>query len=537
MKKLLLLFALFFVGSALYSQDVYQPLGSGVYEYLDELANEGIIGLNTAVKPYPRRLIAEKLTDAEAKKEELNPRQLKELEFYLKDFNKEAATSKDFDRRRDLYFYRDSLFSFTLNPILGGRYYVNDNGSAYHRWNGAELYGSIGKLGFAASLRDNGISEDLFGTAFLVKETGGNYKVKQGDSKSRYDFSEMQGGISYGWKWGAVAIRKDNFVWGNNYNGANIFSGKQPSFAYISLKLKPVKWFDFNYIHGWVVSQVVDSARSYFINGNRRRVFHDKYLAANLFTFTPVKKLNFSFGNSVVYGDVGANPAYLIPFFFFKSVDHTYNGTGSNDLGQNSQMFFDISSRQIKKVHLYASLFVDEVSISNMFDKDEHTNIWSAKIGARVSNVLIPNISLTAEYTRSNPWAYQHQIAVTTFASNEYNMGHYLRDNADEIYLGILYKPIRGLHLNLSYTRALKGDETAYDVINGIPQVKGLEFIENVAWLNKTVSFKITYEVINDGWIYLEYINGFNSGDTETFTPEIFRGSTNTVIAGINFGF
>ncbi|MCK7533926.1 MAG: hypothetical protein MZV63_24305 [Marinilabiliales bacterium] len=40
----------------------------------------------------------------------------------------------------------------------------------------------------------------------------------------------MKGGVTWSWKWGWIGLIKDNFIWGNNYNGANIFDGKNPYF-------------------------------------------------------------------------------------------------------------------------------------------------------------------------------------------------------------------------------------------------------------------------------------------------------------------
>ena len=50
----------------------------------------------------------------------------------------------------------------------------------------------------------------------------------------------------------------------------------------------------------------------------------------------------------------------------------------------NSQMFFDISSRQIKHLHLYATWFIDEMSVSR-FTKDDEWNFFSYKAGFRLN--------------------------------------------------------------------------------------------------------------------------------------------------------
>ena len=71
------------------AQEVYQHVSnSDVYDFIDELANAGVIQINSAIKPYSRIFIAKKLGVASGKREELNPRQIKDLDFYLKDYNK-----------------------------------------------------------------------------------------------------------------------------------------------------------------------------------------------------------------------------------------------------------------------------------------------------------------------------------------------------------------------------------------------------------------------------------------------------------------
>ena len=530
MKKSLFLILFLFLLINVFPQDVFYHISnSSIYEFLDELANMQVISINSAAKPYSRTFIANKLLEANEKKDLLNNRQQKDLAFFLKDFNKELQADKNFDKRIDLFYYKDSLFTFSVNPILGKKYFFNKNGSVYHRWNGAEAFATIGQhWGFYASLRDNHENEILSEDNFLTSRMGANYKGKN-------DFSEMRGGITYSWNWGSFGLIKDHFTWGNNYNGSNIFSGRTPSFAHIRLNLKPSAWFEFNYIHGWLISEVVDSTRSYwFRDGNNmtyRKVYHKKFIAANMFTFTPVKRLNLSFGNSIVYTDLDEYPAYLIPVMFYKSIDHTVNSGIDN---QNSQMFFDISSRQIKNIHIYTTFFIDEVAIGRMFNPDEHSNFFSTKAGFRLINFPIQNISFTSEYTKTNALAFQHYVPALTFESNRYNMGHYLKDNAKELYFAVQYKPIRGLIIDMSYLHAQKGPDYT---VQGNTGRLGLPFMDVVEWENKTITFKARYEIINDAFVFAEFINSNITGDVTTYTPSFFHGKTNTVSLGMNFGF
>lgn len=520
------------------AQEVFQHVGNtGIYEFLDELANRQIIILNTIIKPYSRHLIAQKLNDASVNREQLTGNEQKQLEFFLRDFNKELFPGKKgYKKRLDAFYYKDSLFTLSLNPIAGIQYWKNENGNVYHRWVGAEAFAYIGShIGIYSSLRDNHESEFLELPSFLTQRQGAVYKGSP-NSKGG-DFSEARGGVTYCWKWGYFGIVKDHFVWGNNYNGANIFSGHTPSFAHLKLNMKPVSWFEFNYIHGFLVSDVLDTSRSYIAGIRERDVFFPKFLAANMFTITPFKGLNVSLGNSIIYADE-FQLAYLIPIYFFKSVDHTTTSTSGNFVGQNSQMYFDISSRQIKYLHLYLSVFIDEVALGRFWNEKTQSNFFSGKIGTSICHPFIPNTTFIAEYTRTNPITYKHFVSTTTFASNEFNLGHYLRDNSEEIFVSIRYRPIARLHLQSSYTLARTGENYSYTGTGG--SGLGLPFLKKIQWKNNRLSFDARFEIINDGFIFAGADFDKISGDSsyiETYTPEIFRGKTTTFTAGINIGF
>jgi hypothetical protein len=570
MKKFLFLFLIFqCLCFTSFAQEINKHISyTTIYDYLDELANMGVIELNSAVKPYSYKLIGEKLKEAETKKELLTVRQQKDLAFFLRDYNKlydteEHSTflwkdynksndpSKHFKKRLDLFYYRDSLFAFTLNPIIGATYSENKNGTAWQRWWGVEMNGTIGKhFGFYFNIRDNGFKNLLISPDYLTQAPGANLKPS---SNGKADFDDARGGISYGWKWGSISLLKDNFAWGNNYNGSNIFSGRQPSFAYLHYKLKPAKWLEYNYIHGSLISEILDSSRTYGMGSSLRQDFIPKYMAANLATIRFAKKLFVSIGNSIVYADKYIQPIYLIPFMFYPSADHTQSGAGSNAVGENSQMFLDVSCRSIPKTHLYGTVFVDEINLSNMFKPSKQTNFVSLKAGVRFTN-LIKNTAFTFEYTRTNPWVYVHPIASITFASNNYNMGNYLGQNSDELYGGIKVKPLRGVTLDAGFSWAKKGQVLAYQQINGINNNAGTPFMQNIQWQNKSLLLKAQFEIINDVFIFasctVQDITGTTYG-IETYSPAFYYGHTTTVngikvpsngttvtmTGGLNWGF
>lgn len=545
--RFILLFFLCFA-KHLYSQDIpVHPSSERIYEFLDEMASLQLIEINSVVKPFSRATIAGLLSEVNNNKSLLNKRQSEELEFYLKEFVKEinefsysdhvikriAHIRDRQEQRADLFYYRDSLFNLTINPIGGFRYYFNQKNSLMHQWTGLEANAYIDKRwGFYVNFRDNRASERLVDKSYLINLPGRDNKG------NGTDFSDIRGGASYSWKWGSIAFRKDHFIWGSNYHGSVIFSGRILSIPYLSLNIKPVKWFEFNYVHAWLVSEVVDSSSiDDFGGGAVRKSFYPKFLAANIYTVKPFKYLYLSAGNSMVYSSYRAQMAYLIPFLFFKPIEHTIAASNEN----NAQIFIDVSSRNIKHLHFYGTFYVDEVNFGNFFDTAKHSNWFAYKAGVKISDLPIQNLFFLFEWTRTNPMVYKHYYPTSTFESNQYCLGSYLRDNAQEYYIRLTYRPLKKLHLNFDYTFAEKGPD--YPDVRNDPNyfAGGKKFMRNVEWTAKTWRLYAGYELFHDALIYFEYSNSDISAINQTllnkYTPAYYQGKNSTWSFGVNFGF
>jgi len=576
MKKsvLSLLFILFVF--AVHSQDIPEHISyTRIYDYLDELATDGIIELNSATKPYSRSFIAEKLLEAQNEKG-LNKRQQDELRFFLNEFaleqNKLPETMLTLARNSQLtlaflqpaFNYGDDNFRARISPILGMHIYSNQNGIITKRWYGADFQAMIGKnLSIYGSLRDMQVDGTrltnlpvsgslLARPSYLNDFPGYEYK----ESNLGGDFSDSRGGIKYAWNWGSIGLVKDNVIWGDNYHGSNILSGRTPSFPMLTLHLKPAKWFEMQYFHGWLVSNVLDSTRYYLDNLNAKHYrMTNKFIAANLFTFTPVRNLNLSIGNSIIYAEDNVQPAYFIPIAFYKSIDHTLTkGLGLEN--QNSQVFLNLSSRNIKHLHLFTSVYADEITWGRFLPSSAEKNPISYKVGAELTNFPVDNFSLIGEFTRTNIINYKHSIPAITWASNGYNLGSYLDDNSQEIYVALRYKPVRGLDLSLSYMDAKHGNE--YDYVrdgHAISKIISQPSLGEITWSNQTIGFNAQYEVVNNVYAIINVtysdIRGYDitstpivgevvknaQGYLNLFTPAYLQGKNTTIMLGFSFGF
>ena len=385
------------------------------------------------------------------------------------------------------------------------------------------------------------------------------------------DFSDSKGGISlYSW-WGSISMQRENIRWGDAYHVSNILSGRAPAVPMLSLQLTPCEWFQFDYFHAWLVSNIVDSTYNYLENStkpgtpitNYRPM--NKFMAANMFTFTPIKQLSFSLGNSIVYAERNLQAAYFIPIAFYKSLDHLLT-KGIASQNQNSQAFASLSVRPVKHLQIYGSFYLDEFALKRLKPSSKENNPISYLVGFHWGGWPVKGLSMKGEFMRSYIACYTHSIDALTWASNSYNMGHYMGDNAQSIYAELAYRPMRGLLVKMSYTNDTKYNSYAYlrnyrngsQVIRdgGIAETISQKPFDKVIFRNDVWRLDGIYEVHPNMYLTLsmEYNNaqGFDNQKTnallsedvgdaqhylDTFCPLFYQGKNFTASVGFSFGF
>lgn len=588
------------------AQNIPVPLTQvKLYDFLDELLTDGVVVHQTAVRPYTRTQVAKMLTEAQAADTLLNVRQKKDLAFYLNEFALERDTMvSNYVQYTDHSTYnlsladpqfsyrsKNSMFKMRLRPILGGNFIMSKKGVIFHRWYGAELQMDIAKhLSIWGSLRDNSWSGDWLSKTYfptdndrrlgarihygasqvqpaLMPIAGVQYK----EASYGGDFSDSKGGISlYAW-WGSISLQRENIRWGDAYHASNILSGRAPAAPMISLQLTPCKWFQFDYFHAWLVSNVLDSTYYYLENTTNKGVQvknyrpMNKFMAANMFTFTPIKQLSFSIGNSIIYAEQTIQAAYLIPIAFYKSLDHLLT-KGVYTQNQNSQAFASVSVRPVEHLHVYGSFYLDEFSLKRLKPSNKENNPISYLVGFNWSGWPIKGLSLKGEFVRSYIACYTHSIDALTWQSNSFDMGHYLGDNAQSIYAELAYRPIRGLLVKMSYTHDTKYNSYAYlrnyrdanGVIRdgGISETLAQKPFDHAIFRNEVVRLDGVYEVHPNMFLSLaleyNHARGYNNiigehiasedvGEAQyyldKYMPLYYQGKNFTVSAAFSFGF
>lgn len=525
---------------------------SQIYSFIDELAQMHIIEIGSVVKPYGRNQIASWLEEAKTVYDEnsgkLSKRQYKELLFFLNDYSLERDTiptgivnwtnhrSFSLALLQPAFHYNDKYFACKINPIIGADVTVNKKGAILHRWWGAEIRADIvNHVSVWGSIRDHSFSGNWLSKEYYPSGPGANALLSLPQylnnlpgveyHRSSYggDYAEVNAGIkAYTW-WGSIALLKDKISWGDTYNSSNIISNHAPSFPMIELKIHPCSWFKLDYIHGWLVSNIIDSTNFYSqknpISGKPEILYRPakKFIAANMLTFTPIKYLDLSIGSSVIYGGRNLLAAFSLPISFFNSVDYQINA-GSKVENENSQIFLNISTRNLKYTHFYASFYCDEFKFSRVKKSNPEHNFFSYKVGAQLSGWPLKDMNLTAEFTRTNVANYQHPYNILTYSSNGYCLGHYLGDNSQEIYLRLGYKPVRSLNLMVEYTSATKYNKYIYSRYEPSTFIKQQPFAEKT-WTNDEVKFTAIYEVVNNAYAIFEFAWNNAKGYTPSSEP------------------
>lgn len=183
---------------------------------------------------------------------------------------------------------------------------------------------------------------------------------------------------------------------------------------------------------------------------------------------------------------------YLIPVMFFKAYDH-YSSRYNINSGANGQFFFQINSRDhIPDTHLYASLFIDEIRLSEAFNREKSRNQLGFTFGGTITDIFAPYITLGIEYTRINPFVYRNLIPAQDYTNQGYPLGDWMGNNADRLTVSLEYTPIPRLKTNLSWQRIRKGSELSIvDQYLAEPQPDFLTSHEmNISRLNVGIKYE-----------------------------------------------
>jgi hypothetical protein len=546
MKKIFVYFLLSFLCFAqANAQMVFENHNNEVYQYLARMSHKGLIEFNDVILPVSRETITIKLFELQKQGRLLSVIEKKELSFYLQEYTPISFTSSN--KELSAFFKKDSNGRFRSLTATGDNFYItadplmqgassNYNGIYFtQRTIGVQFWGKVGKhIGFQVSGKD--VTENRDGTtkdALIYNgPRTGFVNLIYDEVNKKVNFSEYRANIGYSWKNGSINIGQDNMLWGYGQNGRMVLSDKAPIAPYIRIDYQPLKWLKFNYAHFWLNSKVTDSNSTYSFNntvyGGARTTFVPKFFATHSVTITPLKGVDFSLGESMVYADK-LNMAYLLPLMFFKVADN--NISNYNILaGSNGQLFFQLSVKnRPKHTHFYSTLFIDEIRVGEIFNASKSRNQLGYNIGASVTDVFVPYLTTYAEFTKVFPSVYNNLNPALNYTSYGFPLGDWMGNNFDRLLFGIKYTPIAKLKLDARFQISRKGAETTIDQqYLDSPQPK---FLFEKIYDQRELFINASYELLNN--LYIKA----NLRTINTIYPNQVTNSTfSNFSLGVNFG-
>ena len=467
MRRRFLPLLLLMVPAVVAAQTVYLAATHPVYGFLDRMeAKQALTGYRDVVKPLSRTAIARYLVQIDTTGIPLTETDRELVLYYKEEFFPELTAigyENLIEERWHLYHYQEAPGDFTVD-LLGGYSYQHRAEGRISKIisNGINVYGTVGSsIGMYFNFRDNS-ENDLRQRAFYPYSSDPAQVVAISNySRMNYDPTDVQFNVDLGPV--TLSLEKMHNVWGAGERGNLILSTKSPSFPQIKMRAKFADNVDFTYIHGWLYSGIIDSSRTYtdptVTEGfGMRRVFRPKYIASHILEMTPWQGVDLSIGESEVYGSRNPELLYLIPVMFFKAGEHWMDDT------DNSQMFFSADLNVVKDQNYYMTLFLDEFSTETFTDPNRHHNQLGFTVGARLYDLYIGDTQLMVEYTRTNPWVYNHRFSDDTYQSHGVDLGHWIGQNADLFTVQYLYRPSRTLQAGLFFESFRKGgkDSTVF---------------------------------------------------------------------------
>ena len=531
LKKIILnTFAALLIFVQVNAQNTWENYRSGVYPYLSRMAQKGLVDFADLIQPVSRDKIKQALTKLNSQYTLLSNIEKAELKFYLEEYpiltdstnnTNIQLLKKDVYKRWRSINLNSNEFEFHADPIVSIESIGGTGKSIKQVSNGFDIWGSAGKnkkWAYQVYYRDYTETGTVDNNYKLTNPEKGIILV--GDkSESKINYSEVRANLSYAWKNGSLSIGKDNITWGYGENSKIVLSDLAPSFPYIRFDYTPLKWMSFHYENAWLNSNIIDSTRTYptFTNdvmGDIRYAYIPKFLALHSITIKPFKGLDISIGESIIYSDK-LDIGFLMPINLFKIYDNNRSNYLIN-AGSNGQYFIQLNSRnQIKNSHLYASLFIDEIKVSAIFDKIKSRNQLGFTIGGSLTDAFIHYLTMGAEYSRVNPFVYSNLIPAQFYTQYDYNLGDWMGNNFDRASLFAKYSPLPKLRMYLKFEKIRKGGAgTIYQQYLVQPQQP---FLFNYQYSRQQIFGQLIYEYIHNLYLNASMLiiqNKYNNGST-----------------------
>ncbi len=334
------------------------------------------------------------------------------------------------DDEKMMYRYKDSEHTVQASLIGGGDVlFQRRAGSSMQNvmkaQGGFRVFGTLSNsVGFYIQATNGSV---LAGErALALEDPQIRRNIKFTTLESDFDFTESH--IQFQKDWFVASIGRETRLQGAGFFQRTLLSNTSPPMDAISLAAK-FQGFEYKFIHGSLMGVQLDS------NGQpvpRVGLFAEvgaflqlpaKYIAIHQVTFKPSWG-EFGLWESLIYSNRGIDVAYLNPFSFLKSVEHSLRDR------DNSAMGAWLSYRPMKNLQIKGSYFLDDLVFS-LIGTDYWSNKAAYNIGAMYS--LPFGVDAAVEYAKVFPYTFTHFNVQNSTTNDGLQMLGYLKPNSDEV--------------------------------------------------------------------------------------------------------
>lgn len=445
-------------------------LAHPVYDVLDRLAARGQIRM-PYMRPFSRVQVAKLLKEATKIKNELSQvergllgRYEAEFAWELEALGGHSSKAMGWLRGDPLWSWRDSVAAVVIDPLFRQRIiarrgdgFVNETVSQTYL--GGMIRGRFRNLGFRVRHFE---AREWSTVARLRPEEvlASPVEFVQLKGKSA-DFRESVFQVAWGNGWLRLDGGKGAVNWGPGRTGNLLLGNNAPTYGLFRLQAR-YKNVRYTHLAGSLQARagLYDVTRRIIDNGHVRIFLRKKRLAAHRLEID-FSKVTVGIQESVVYGDRGFEPLYVMPVTFFVGVQ---NHLENRD---NLAMGADVSWRPGYGLELYGAWFFDDLAklspsaFSNKFGLQAGL-FWVDPLGVNDTDVR-------AEYVRLEPFVYSHNFDINTYEHYDVLLGHSIGPNADLWHLNISHRLSTWVSLSAFFERERQGENTigpGDDIVN-----------------------------------------------------------------------
>lgn len=449
----------------LFAQKEYVASENPVYNFLERMYEQKIItDYNSFEVPKTRSQVAGYLKTIESNKSALNKTDRMILNDLLIEFEYDVFGTLDnsdkiiggknynifSDEEKYLFYDAGKKGNSLFINLLGEGEFLTSKISSLSAVNselgiiGGEIRGTVNnKFGF--SLRGtNGYAFGDRNAALLRKELRYNFKFNE-TSDSRF-FDNTEGYLTADFDAVRFKIGRDRLKVG--YSPENSFFTASPLFDYLGMNIN-YSILTFSWFHGKIQgpkTTIFDS-----VSGNMTTVV-EKYIGYHRLGFNITDYFQLGLGEFIIYSDRPLDFAYLNPFNFYKSAEHS----GSDR--DNSLIFIDGSAVLTKGLKFYADILIDDIDFSKI-GKGWYGNQFSytAGLSGSLFYSYLP-LNFNTEYRRTEPYVFTHRLLRNNFTDAGYPLYENNLPNSEMIYMELSHNFNHRLFSSISIRYTIHGD-------------------------------------------------------------------------------